>query len=134
MKKRVFFLLLSLYLTGCATTHLSSYESDALTEQEKQYLATDGVEMLATRYPPGQTTINIQSNGSFGDLLVEKLRSKGFGIDNSGQLISYLVDQLNDNKMVHLGLITKNWRSDSLYFRNLGGVLTKHSQTQRVEP
>lgn len=134
MKNLVMMLSLSLFLGGCATLQMDNYEDGSLSAADMQLIANDGSEMLAIQYPPGQTTFALKPSGSFGQMLVEALRQKGFGIqEQSAVPLYYLLDQIDGQTQYRLGLITGDWRSDAVYSRDGNGNLSRNGQTQRMK-
>lgn len=113
--KIIAILLTALLINGCART-ITSYENQEITAPQIKKLASDGAVIMANHYPAGKTSLNINKTGDFGELLTKNLQQKGFGIDENGIPVNYVIDFL-DEQYIHLGLITNDWRSDSLYLR-----------------
>lgn len=127
-------LLAVLFLGGCATMNIDNFEDDSLTPNEMQMIATVGGEIMAGQYPPGKTTVALKPVGAFGEYLVEALRQRGFGVQESNAVaLHYLLDQLDDRTW-RLGLITTDWRNDSVFHRYGNNTLIRGTQTQRVAP
>lgn len=105
-------LLLSLLaLTGCAAhnPNLKSYFSPDMPQFSVADAAADVVDVLASAYPPGQTTLALASGDSLFDQdLEDKLRARGFKIitekdpaDNTLELL-YKVDRLFSESSCYL--------------------------------
>lgn len=134
MKSLVMMLTLSLFFGGCTTLQMDNYEDSSLSAADMQFIANDGSEMLAVQYPPGQTTFALKPTGSFGQMLAEALRKKGFGIQEQSSLpLYYLLDQIDGQAQYRLGLVTGDWRSDTIYSRDGNGHLSRNGQTQRIK-
>lgn len=132
MKAILSSVLIALLLNGCASMSVNSYESTALTPTEMQALAMDGSAIMAERYPPGKTALDVEKAGAFGEMLAQALRQRGFAIEQGrGTPLRYLVDPL-DAQAIRLGLLTPDWRSDALYLRQNGSV-TRQNLTQRID-
>lgn len=127
-------LLAALFLGGCATMNIDNFEDDGLTPNEMQTIATVGGEIMAGQYPPGKTTIALKPIGTFGEYLAGALRQRGFGVRESNAVaLHYLLDQIDDHTW-RLGLITTDWRNDSIFRRDGNNALIRGTQTQRIAP
>ena len=126
-------LLTSILLTGCVSAiHTSSYEDKELKDEEIHAIAEDGARFMATKYPPGKTSLKLDKGGKFGEVFSDYLRQKGFALEiNNGIPFSYIIDRV-DNNSLRLALITANWRSDALYLENQGKFIRK-DLTQRID-
>lgn len=127
-------LFAALFLGGCATMNIDNFEDDSLTPNEMQTIATVGGEIMAGQYPPGKTTVALKPVGAFGEYLAEALRQRGFGVQESNAFaLHYLLDQIDDRTW-RLGLITTDWRNDSVFRRDGNNALIRGTQTQRIAP
>lgn len=134
MKSVTMALLVAICLGGCATLQMDNYEDSTLSAADMQIIANDGSDVLAIQYPPGQTTFSLKPVGAFGQLLVDALRQKGFGVEEqSATPLYYLLDQIDGQQQYRLGLITNDWRSDITYRRDGNNQLSRDGQTQRVK-
>ncbi len=137
MNKYIVIIGLALSLGGCST-FTNNYENKNITPKTMHSIATDSSNLLAQKYPAGNTTFSMskcdKNCGQFATFLIAQLRKKGFAIDTStenGISLRYLLDTVGKD-LYRLGLITPHWRMDMMYQDSNNRVI-RLNQTQRID-
>lgn len=82
--RRLLCLILCMSVAACALTPAAQTDPQLNADTEK--IAADAVEQLARLYPPAKTQFHVVASqpASFGAMLSDKLRAKGYAITESG--------------------------------------------------
>ena len=107
---RYFFIVLSLLLmlhSGCASMRRGNQVDGTYDGVSREYpgdaqeLAAQVADELASRYPPGLTTLSLaKTNDAFGQDLEAALRTRGFSVaaaDGAGIRITYTLDMIQEH-------------------------------------
>lgn len=100
MNRVVVFLLTVILVSGCAGRFKagSSFVGNLPKGAAAQKIANDAADCLATLYPPGRTTVQMnapKSQDNFSPILETSLRGKGFTVSSTGAVtVTYILDEL----------------------------------------
>jgi hypothetical protein len=100
MNRVVVFLLTLVLASGCAGRFKagSSFVGNLSNGVAVQKIAEDAAACLATLYPPGLTTVQLnipQSQNNFSPMFETSLRGKGFTVSSTGAVtVAYILDEL----------------------------------------